>query len=318
MRNTGIFSACADSTSDFLLIAETVTGSMPRPLPPPPPRGDRAPPGAQRTSPARAADPYAPPARASRAPSSRQRSASSGGSWTSNSTPRPAMRRASQSSESSLPRYSQRPRRAARACPTSREARAELVGRGVQRHARGVAVLRAAQVPGDERRRVPARQLARGEARAHRARAAPAGRAGRCASPRARRPTPRGTSGARGSRANAARRGGGCPRRRAGGRRSARSRGRGRRSRAAVSASGSTVAAPPPQPGSVAVAARSALTRRRRCDGRICSSFTSARTAVSSIPATDAPAAARSPTAIATASSSSSSSGGIAVPARRR
>ena len=61
---------------------------------------------------------------------------------------------------------------------------------------------------------------------------APAGRAGTCASPRARRPTRRGTSGARGSRASTARRAGGCPRRRAVCRGSARPRGRGRRSRA--------------------------------------------------------------------------------------
>ena len=50
--------------------------------------------------------------------------------------------------------------------------------------------------------------------------------------------------------------------------------------------------------------------------GSTCSSFTSARTEVSSIPATEPPAAVRSPTAMAIASSSSSSSGGIAVPAR--
>jgi hypothetical protein len=68
----------------------------------------------------------------------------------------------------------------------------------------------------------------------------------------------------------------------------------------------------------VIVADWSALTRRRRCAGSTCSSFTRARTDVSSIPVTDARAAVRSPTAIAIASSSSSSSGGIAVPARSR
>jgi hypothetical protein len=46
--------------------------------------------------------------------------------------------------------------------------------------------------------------------------------------------------------------------------------------------------------------------------------LTSARTAVSSIPVTEARAAVRRPTAIAIASSSSSSSGGIAVPAASR
>ncbi len=59
-------------------------------------------------------------------------------------------------------------------------------------------------------------------------------------------------------------------------------------------------------------------TRRRRRAGRTCSSFTSARSDVSSIPSTDVRAAVRRPTAIATASSSSRSSGGIAVPARSR
>ncbi len=68
-----------------------------------------------------------------------------------------------------------------------------------------------------------------------------------------------------------------------------------------------------PATGAVNVAEPSARTRRRRCAGRTCSSLTSARTAASSMPATDAPAAVRRPTAIAIASSSSSSSGGIAL-----
>ncbi len=48
--------------------------------------------------------------------------------------------------------------------------------------------------------------------------------------------------------------------------------------------------------------------------GSTCSSFTSARSAVSSIPATAERAAVRSAIVTATASSSSSSSGGIAAP----
>src|SRR4051794_16614315 len=81
---------------------------------------------------------------------------------------------------------------------------------------------------------------------------------------------------------------------------------------------GSTCGGPPLPPAQVSrwVAFCSALTLRRRCLGSTCSSLTRARTAVSSIPLTDAPAAVRRPTAIAIASSSSSSSGGIAVPAR--
>ncbi len=79
--------------------------------------------------------------------------------------------------------------------------------------------------------------------------------------------------------------------------------------------SGSTVG---PVTAGVAVAERSAVTRRRRCDGSTCSSFSSARTEVSSIPATEVEAALERPTATATVSSSSSTSGGIAVPARRR
>ena len=59
-----------------------------------------------------------------------------------------------------------------------------------------------------------------------------------------------------------------------------------------------------------------AATRRRSFAGSTCSSFTSARTAASSIPVTEARAAVRRPTAIAIASSSSRRSGGIAVPAR--
>src|SRR5215211_4322030 len=78
---------------------------------------------------------------------------------------------------------------------------------------------------------------------------------------------------------------------------------------------GSTVG---PGTGSVNVAAPRAPTRRRKCAGRTCSSFTRARTAGSSIPLTEARAAVPRPTAIAIASSSSSSSGGIAVPARSR
>jgi hypothetical protein len=70
--------------------------------------------------------------------------------------------------------------------------------------------------------------------------------------------------------------------------------------------------------GSVNVAELNAATRRRNCAGRICSSLTSARTAVSSMPVTEARAAVRRPTAMAIASSSSSSSGGMARPARSR
>ena len=84
-----------------------------------------------------------------------------------------------------------------------------------------------------------------------------------------------------------------------------------------VSASESTWVPSDPRV-SVAVADPSAFTRRRRCGGSTCSSLTSARTEVSSMPVTDAPAAVRRPTAMATASSSSSSSGGIAVPASSR
>src|SRR5438128_2729066 len=73
-----------------------------------------------------------------------------------------------------------------------------------------------------------------------------------------------------------------------------------------------------PAAGDVTVAEPSARTRRRRCAGSTCSSLTSARTAVSSMPVTDARAAVRRPTAIAIASSSSRSSGGIALPARSR
>ena len=52
--------------------------------------------------------------------------------------------------------------------------------------------------------------------------------------------------------------------------------------------------------------------------GSTCSSFASARSAASSMPAMAPPAAVRSPTATATASSSSSSSGGMAAPAPSR
>src|SRR5215211_6371206 len=83
----------------------------------------------------------------------------------------------------------------------------------------------------------------------------------------------------------------------------------------AVRCWGSTVG---PPTGGLIVADPSARTRRRRWLGRTCSSLTNARTAVSSIPVTEARAAVRRPTAIAIASSSSSSSGGIAAPARRR
>ena len=60
---------------------------------------------------------------------------------------------------------------------------------------------------------------------------------------------------------------------------------------------------------------RSASIRRRSRGGITWTTFASARTDVSSMPATAPAAAARSPTAIATASSSSSSSGGSAAPA---
>ena len=85
-----------------------------------------------------------------------------------------------------------------------------------------------------------------------------------------------------------------------------------------VNALQSVTATVGPVTAGVAVAERSAVTRRRRCDGSTCSSFSSARTEVSSMPVTEARAAVRSPTAIAIASSSSSSSGGIAVPAPSR
>ena len=82
-----------------------------------------------------------------------------------------------------------------------------------------------------------------------------------------------------------------------------------------LSACGSTVG----PPGTAeTVAAPSAATRRRRCSGSTCSSLTSARIAVSSMPVTDARAAVRNPTAMAIASSSSSSSGGMAAPAASR
>jgi hypothetical protein len=58
--------------------------------------------------------------------------------------------------------------------------------------------------------------------------------------------------------------------------------------------------------------------RCRSRDGMVCSSFVSARIAVSSIPATEPDAAAWRLTATATASSSSSSKGGKALPASSR
>ncbi len=79
-----------------------------------------------------------------------------------------------------------------------------------------------------------------------------------------------------------------------------------------VSVSGSTVG---PAEVRGVVWAPSAWTRRRSLVGRICSSFVSARTDVSSMPAIVPFAAVRSPTATATASSSSSSSGGSSAPA---
>jgi hypothetical protein len=82
-----------------------------------------------------------------------------------------------------------------------------------------------------------------------------------------------------------------------------------------VSSAGSTVG---PRPVSDTVDEPSALTRRRSRDGSTCSSFVSARTEVSSMPAIVPFAAVRRPTATATASSSSSSSGGIAAPASSR
>ena len=59
----------------------------------------------------------------------------------------------------------------------------------------------------------------------------------------------------------------------------------------------------------------SASTWRRSWGGITWTSLLSARTDVSSMPATTPPADVRRPTAIATASSSSSSSGGSAAPA---
>jgi len=62
-----------------------------------------------------------------------------------------------------------------------------------------------------------------------------------------------------------------------------------------------------------------AWTRRRSRSGSTCSSLASARSEVSSMPATPPLAAAvRNPTVTATASSSSSNSGGSEVPAPRR
>ena len=86
---------------------------------------------------------------------------------------------------------------------------------------------------------------------------------------------------------------------------------------AAPSASASLLPSPLPLPSLLPSLPPVPLPRRRWA-GSTCSSFTSARTDVSSIPATDARAAVRRPTAMAIASSSSSSSGGIAVPAWSR
>ena len=61
-----------------------------------------------------------------------------------------------------------------------------------------------------------------------------------------------------------------------------------------------------------------ALTRCRSREGSTCCSFASARTEVSSMPATEPLAAVRRPIATATASSSSSSSGGRLPPAPSR
>ena len=74
--------------------------------------------------------------------------------------------------------------------------------------------------------------------------------------------------------------------RRTAGRKRRRSRSR-QAAASAVSARGSTVG--PAGGGSVGRRAAARSTRRRRCAGSTCSSLTSARTAVSSIPVTDAP-----------------------------
>ena len=181
------------------------------------------------------------------------------------------MRSASQSSESSLVRYSQRVVvDRLDACPTATGSALDLLGgRRVQRHARLVAVRRARA--GSPPRRRPGRRPG-SVARLRSARPPARGRSsavqrGTCASPRGRSPTPTRyqrlpevDEAVRLDAAAASRCRRGC------GRRSAGARGRGRRRRSTVSASGSTVG--PLRGGSVAVAERSALTRRRRCDGQ--------------------------------------------------
>ena len=168
----------------------------------------------------------------------------------------------------------------------------------------------------DERGRVATREAraartATGEPRAR------AGRGGTCASRRAGRPTRRGTNADRSTRAGTARPTGSSRRRRDGGSRSApahghdtrarapRARRRRRRDRRSTTATTRRWCAP-----------RAHVDASR--SGSTCSSFASARSAVSSMPSIDALAAERSPTAMATASSSSSSSGGRWAPAARR
>jgi hypothetical protein len=69
-----------------------------------------------------------------------------------------------------------------------------------------------------------------------------------------------------------------------------------------------------PSTANVEVASPSVRTRRRRRLGSTCSSFASARSEVSPIPAIKPAAAVRRPTATATASASSSSNGGSSAP----
>ena len=255
-------------------------------------------------------------AASSRRASALSSSISSGGSCTSTSTPSIAMRIASQSRSSSEVRYSQRCASIGSSAAASQGRRFAIsLRRGMHRDARLVAAPGARDALLDVGRRVLRRELARREPDVRSRPAGRAGRPGRSASPRGPGPSRRGTSAARGSPASAAPPPGACrvpSRLRYSKRRHSESR---HPEAIVVRCCGSTVG---PPAGVATVADPSAATRRRRWAGSTCSSLTRARTEVSSMPATEARAAVRRPTAIAIASSSSSRSGGIAVPARSR
>ena len=124
--------------------------------------------------------------------------------------------------------------------------------------------------------------------------AARAGRAGTCASRRGGRPTPRGTTGARSTRAGGARPGGSTRRRRGGGSRSGPARGRDTPSASTASASASTVgAAAPLQRHDVASAPRAPVAAAGRAAPA--RAWPARASAVSSMPSIDAPAAGAQP-----------------------